>query len=545
MRKAGRALLRILLLACAVLVAGPVRAEPWTAEEVVARAREAARVDHHGSSIAAFRRAIELDPERRVEWLPELADQLTWSGRPGEAVPLYREALEHAAGPEQARRARLGLALALSWDDRHSEALAEYDALLAADPSDREARLGRARVLSWMDRQGPAKAEYEQVLRDHPDDWDARRGLGRVQSWRGRQRDASQRMEALLREQPHDRESTAILAESLRWMGRSDRAESVLRDQLAADPSDSRAASLLEDVEFDQRPRIDIDWRESHQSDDLRITATSVRSEFSFGDGRTLAGPALDLNSFRPDSGPVDQILLSRPGLRVAHRFDDALAWTGNAFVDVIDTQGASGDHVQPTYDTWFTIWPHDVLRFDVGSSRSTFDDEKSLRKGVTATYAKLSMDVLPDELTRFTARTNWGHYSDGNTRTWWQFEGLRRVWNHPRVSTGYRYTGFDFARLEPASGYYNPNTYHANEALLSASDTLGEKLRWYVGGSVGWEITNPGRDKAIWSAGASLAYPITKSLEIETAYDFFSSRTAASSGFERGTGRLSLRHVF
>ena len=52
-------------------------------------------------------------------------------------------------------------------------------------------------------------------------------------------------------------------------------------------------------------------------------------------------------------------------------------------------------------------------------------------------------------------------------------------------------------------------------------------------------------RNAPIWSAGASLAYPITKSLEIETAYDFFSSRTAASSSFERGTGRLALRHVF
>jgi tetratricopeptide (TPR) repeat protein len=545
MRRVGQALLRILLLGGAVLVASPVRAEPWTAEDIVARAREAARVDHHKSSIAAFRRAIELAPERRTEWLPELADQLTWDERYAESIPLYREALEKAATPEDARRARLGLALALSWDDQQRAALAEYDDLLAQDPGDREARLGRARVLSWMDRQGPAKAEYERVLQDDPTDLDALRGLGRVQSWRGRQRDASQRMEALLQDHPHDQEATAILAESLDWMGRPDRSERVLRDQLAADPSDSRAASLLDDLEFAQRPRIAVDWRESHQSDHLRITSTSVESEFSFGDGRTVAGPSLDLDSFRPDSGPVDQILVSRPGLHLAHRFDDTFAWTGNAFVDVIDTQGASGDHVTPTYDTWFTILPNDVLRFDVGSSRSTFDNEKSLRKGITATYAKASMDVMPDELTRFTTRVNWGHYSDGNSRPWWQFETERRIWNHPRVSTGFRYTGFNFARSEQASGYYNPNTYHSNEVLLRASDTLGEKLRWYLGGSAGWEITNPGRDKAIWSAGASLAYPITKSLEIETAYDFFSSRTAASGGFERGTGRLSLRHVF
>ena len=542
---ARRALLRILLFAGAVAVAGPVRAEPWTPEQIVERAREAARVDRHKSSIAAFRRAIELAPDRRAEWLPELADQLTWDERFAESIPLYREALETAATPEDARRARLGLGLALSWDDQLAPALAEYDALLASDPADREAGLDRARVLSWMDRQGPAKAEYERVLALHPGDLEAQRGIGRVQSWRGRQRDASQRMEVLLQDHPHDRDATVILAESLNWMGRPDRAEGVLREQLAADPSDPRATSLLADLEFDQRPRIDLDWRESHQSDDLRITSTSVESAFSFGDGRTLAGPSLDLDSFRPDSGPVDQILLSRPGLHLSHRIDDTFAWTGNAFVDVIDTQGASGDHVTPTYDTWFTVLPNDVLRFDLGSSRSTFDNEKTLRKGITATYAKVSMDVMPDELTRVSARTNWGHYSDGNSRTWWQLESERRVWNHPRVGAGLRYTGFDFARLEPASGYYNPNTYHSNEVTLQASDTIGEKLRWYVGGSAGWEITDPGRDKAIWSAGASLAYPITKTVEVETAYDFFSSRTAASSGFERGTGRLSLRKVF
>jgi hypothetical protein len=236
---------------------------------------------------------------------------------------------------------------------------------------------------------------------------------------------------------------------------------------------------------------------------------------------------------------------VSRPGVHVAHRFDDTFAWTGNAFLDVIDTQGASGDHVTPTYDTWFTILPDDLLRFDIGSSRSIFDNEQSLRKGITATYATASMDVMPDELTRFTARTNWGAYSDGNSRTWWQFETERRIWNHPRIALGFRYTGFEFADIEPASGYYNPKNYNSNEVTISASDTLFEKLRWYIGGSGGWEITEPGQDKPIWSAGASLAYPIMKSLEIETAYDFFSSRTAASGGFERGTGRLSLKHVF
>ncbi|TFG94781.1 MAG: tetratricopeptide repeat protein, partial [Myxococcales bacterium] len=233
MRSRARNLFRIALLGLAVAAASPVRAEPWSADDAAQAARLAASADRHQESIDAFVRAIEADPERRGEWLSELADQLTWSGRPGEAVPLYRETIETAKDPAKERRARLGLALALSWDGAQSDALAEYDRLVAQDPSDRVARLGRARVLSWMDRQGDALAEYQAVLRDHPGDLEASRGVGRVQSWRGRQRDASAKMQDLLQSHPHDRQATAILAESLDWMGRPDRSERVLREQIA------------------------------------------------------------------------------------------------------------------------------------------------------------------------------------------------------------------------------------------------------------------------------------------------------------------------
>jgi len=541
----ARILLRITLLGVAVAAASPVRAEPWSADDAAQAARIAAAADRHQESIDAFLRAIEADPERRGEWLPELADQLTWSGQPGDAVALYREAIETTTDPARERRARLGLALALSWDGDQSDALAEYDRLVAQDPGDRTARLGRARVLSWMDRQGEALAEYEAVLRDHPGDLEASRGIGRVQSWRGRHRAAAAQMQDLLASHPHDRQATAILAESLDWMGRPDRSERLLRDQIAADPADERAIGLLDDIEFRQRPRVDVDWRESHQSNDLRITSTSLDGRFTLGDGRTFVGPRYELGIYDPDDGPVKDILVIRPGLHAGHRFDDAFAWQGSFFVDVIDTRGASGDHVRPTYDTFFTWWPNDLLRFDVGSSRSTFENEQSLREGLTATYANASMDVTPDELTRVTTRFNWGSYSDGNERTWGQLEVQRRVWNHPRVTTGFRYTGFGFSKLE-YNGYYNPERYHSNEVLLRVSDRIGEKLRWYVGGSGGWEIQSPGSNKAIWSAGASLAYPILRRLEVEAAYDFFSSDTAgSSSGFERGTGRLTLRQVF
>jgi tetratricopeptide (TPR) repeat protein len=539
-----RLLARLAGLALAVAAAGPVRAEPFSAAASVKAAREAAHRDRHQESIEHFRRAIEGDPERRTEWLPELADQLTWSGHAGDAVPLYRESLANASTPEQQRSARLGLALALSWDDQLGESLAEYDALIAQDPADREARLGRARVLSWLDRQGPARDEYARVLADHPGDLEARRGLGRVQSWRGRQRDAAERMQALLADHPHDRQATHTLAESLDWMGRPDRAEHALREQVAADPGDARSAQLLDEIEFDQRPRSDVDWFMSHQSNDLRITATSLEHSFFLNDGRTRVGPLYALGVFQPDDGPTDEILVNRPGVHASHRFDDAWAWSGRFNVDVIDTRGASGDHVRPTYDTFVSFAPNDTLRFDLGSSRSIFDNEVSLREGISAVYGNLSMDVTPDELTRITPRVSYGDYSDGNRRAWWQLEGERRVWHHPRISTGLRYTGFDFAK-QRNNGYFNPNHYHSNEVLLRAWDDLGERVRWFVGGTVGYEIQTPGSGKVIWSAGTNLAYELTRRVEVEAGYHFFSSRTAGTSGFERGTGSLQLRHTW
>ena len=534
------------LLCCALLLAAaaPVRAEPYGALVSIEAAREAARNDRHQESIALYRQAMTLAPERRGEWLPELADQLTWSGKAGDAVPLYREALANAATPEQRRRARLSLALALSWNDQLDESLSEYDALLAEDPADRDARIGRARVLSWQDRQGPALEEYERVLADHPDDLEALRGAGRVQSWRGRHRDAARRMEALLASHPNDREATRILADSLEWMGRPDRAERTLREQLAADPADARAAALLDELEHDQRPTSRVNWSMSHQSDDLRITTTGFEHAFALNDGRTSVGPVYALGLFQPDHGPVDEILVNRPGVRASHRFDDAWAWNGRLSVDVIDTRGASGDHVRPTWDTFVSYCPNDSLRFDAGSSRSLFDDETSLRKGISAVYGNLSMDYTPDELTRITPRFSYGDYSDGNRRPWWQLEGERRVWQHPRVSAGWRYTGFDFAE-QLDHGYYNPNHYHSNEVLLRAWDQLGERVRWFVGGSVGYEVSTPGNDKPIWSAGTDLAYELTRDLELEAGYHYFSSRTSGTSGFERGTGSLRLRHTW
>jgi thioredoxin-like negative regulator of GroEL len=128
------------------------------------------------------------------------ADQLIFSGQPERGIPIFREILASGKlSPDDTHRARLGLALALSWNDDLDASLGEYDALLAANPGDTEARLGRARVLSWQDRLGPSKSAYEDVLAKDAGNAEARRGLARTQSWRGMQLDAQDRLGGILR----------------------------------------------------------------------------------------------------------------------------------------------------------------------------------------------------------------------------------------------------------------------------------------------------------------------------------------------------------
>lgn len=510
---------------CLLAAAAPTAASASdaAADAWIATAREAAQANEHSRSIRAFENALREAPARRPAILREYADQLTYGGRGSEAVPLYREVLATPgiSGDEQIR-ARRGLALALSWSDQQMPALREYEALVASNPGD----------------------------------LDALRSVGRVLSWRGRHRRAVEQLEAFLADHPHDSDGVALLAQTLDWMGRPDRAERLLRDHLAAIPGDANAQRLLDDLERRQRPETLFNYRESHQSDELRITGWELGQDFQFNDGLTTVGPRFHTYLYHPqDSKNVTvpspritdnsrDITVYRPVLNLRHRFNDAIEWNGTGWVDVIHEKG--GDDGAPfTYDTWLTIWPNDFLRIDVGSNRTTFDNETSLRQNIKATYATGSVDVTPDEKTRITGRFRWGDYTDGNEQSWWQAEVERRVWNEPRAFLAARYTGMDFKK-QLNNGYFNPNVYHSWDGRIRTYDELLPGLWYHLEVSAGAEDSSGKNARFIWSAAGGFSYWITDWLEAALRYGYFSSKTASgggsSGGFDRGTGSLTLR---
>ncbi len=112
-----------------------------SAQEVVEQARQAASTNDNGGAARLFEQAISFAPERRNELLLEYADQVAYSGRPVDAVPLYRERLaDPTLDPATRERAERGLAFALLWSSRFQEAVPAWEARLMADPGSDEAR---------------------------------------------------------------------------------------------------------------------------------------------------------------------------------------------------------------------------------------------------------------------------------------------------------------------------------------------------------------------------------------------------------------------
>lgn len=488
-----------------------------------------------------FREAIARNPWRRAEWLEELADQTLYSGLAAEAVPLYREALrlEGRTAAEQ-RRAQLGLALALSWSGLLEEALRAYEALLIWDPTDLEARLGRARLLSWTNRNAASRTAYEGILRDHPGNVEAQRNLGRVQSWRGKHREAERYLQGVLAAHPGDAEAALFLAQAQRWMGRPDRAKSTLRTRLQTDPGDVNALGMLRSIELGERPDSYVDYRGSRQTDDLVIRVTSIAQNWYLNQGLSTLGLRYQFQAYDP-RGDEESVLVHRPGASWRHRFNNTLEWTGSAFIDRIQVRSLDTVHTRFTYNTWFTVWPSDLARIDVGSNRTTLDNVASLERNIVATYFTLSSDLLPSELWRAVGRVSWGDYTDGNALLWGQVLGERRLRTNPRIWVGARSTAFHF-REELFNGYFNPRDYFSADATFLMFEPHDENLRYSLNGSAGFEHASPGGNKFIWSAAVSLDYLLSGRFDVGGFLGHFSSATASSAGFARTTFGARLR---
>jgi tetratricopeptide (TPR) repeat protein len=536
----------VLLVGATLGVPVPVAAQA-APEPPVQAAREAARADRNAEAAALFKEALAAAPQLRRELLKEYADQLTYAGEALVAVPLYREVLGWELPDSEARQARLGLALALSWSDRPDEARVEYERVLATDRGSIEARLGRARVLSWMGLLDASRAGYQDVLAEDPANIEARRGLAQLQAWRGRHRDAAARLDSLLQAHPDDVDSLLIRAEVHEALGRPDLAWPVLERLLGLRPDHARGLELREELLRRARPATGLDVRRSTQADDLHIAVLALVHAVHPGRGRTTLEARYEQARYQQPRAGVAEVTVHRPGAAVRHRISERSELNAAGFLELIDPAGASDRHQALTWDAWLSAWPVDGVRVDVSSSRATFDNIRSLVAPVHATFFGASADLMPDHRTRFTARGSRGTFSDGNGRLWGQAEFEQRLRAEPQVLVGARATGMRFDEQLDA-GYFNPGRYASAVVTVRAWHGWRQRTWAEAGGSYGRETSTPGGGRPLWNAEASLVHRLVPRAEVEARVSHFSSRQlftleeALDGGWARQTLRLALR---
>jgi tetratricopeptide (TPR) repeat protein len=519
-------------------------AEQWQVGRLVELAREAARAERSREAIELYERALAQGPELRPQLLREFADQLTIAEQPGRAIPLFREALAvQDGGPDEERRARLGLALALVWNGRYREAMEEYERLLAVDPDDMEARKGRARVLAWTDRLEPAAREYRKVLKEDPTDREARRELARVESWRGRQQRAQRELREMLREDPTDVDARLALADAQRWMGRPDRAMIHVERALERRPDRREALELKSEILRDARPSSDFQFNRSRLADGLRLDQFSTSHEWTFESGRSALGAQYSVFEYNENSRAAGRV--ERPGIFGRRRFSDGVELGGAIARDEVSTFRQNGAPSPLIFDLFATTWPSDWWRLELGFSRTTFDTLQALEEGVTAESLSLAADWTPNERWRGSVRASSAWFDDGNQRWWGQFELERRLRSgQPSVFLGLRYTAYDFDELLRGD-FFNVGSLQAWLIALRAHSSLGRSFTFDVESAIGFEDTSPGGSRATGSLRTRLIWQATERLEIEARGEVLGLRETLRDGLSRRSVGLGARYAW
>ena len=480
---------------------GAAPADAPAARATVDAARAAARGDRNREAADLFARAIAQAPGQRRELLQEYADQLNYSGRSAQAVPLYREGLQAPRSRDERLRLLKGLGLALLWTDQP----------------------GRARPV------------FAELLREQPDDRDTARNLGRALSWSGRQREAVAHLQPVVQAHPADEEARVILAQALAWMGRPDRARIALA---GADGGEAR--KLAQALDRGQAPRSGADVQHSRQSDQLEIRSARAAHAISFAQGRGTAGARVDRIWYDREDG-TDGAHVTRPMVHGRYRFSDAVEL--NAEIGRERMRSRSGAAHDPTvYSSWLTWWPSDLWRFDASTNRGTFDNLQSLRLGITARQHGLSADFTPTERQRYTVRLARADYSDGNARRDAQVEAEYRWRTHPDAWIGVRHTRFEFDR-QLDHGYFNPLSFEVTQVTARVAwRPDGPDGRWDVvaGAAVGREHARPDGSKPARDGAVRVGWRLDPGTRIEARAQRFSSLTTAA-GFARTTFGLNV----
>ena len=251
-------------------------------------------------------RELERAASRDAASLASLAEMLLRCADPAAAIPCFERLLAWDERPEL--RARY--AVALLELERHAEAAAALEPVVAARPEDAAARANLGLALIGLDRVDEALEQFEQALRLTPEHWQALHGLGLARLKRGELREAIGALERARRHAADEPDLLSNLGYAYALGREFGRAEPLLRQAVALAPEHRRARRNLGLYHL-VRGYFEEGWRHNEGPwDEERLRADGQRFPQPWWRGDALAGRSLLVWA---EQGLGDQIMFCNP----------------------------------------------------------------------------------------------------------------------------------------------------------------------------------------------------------------------------------------
>ncbi len=195
-------------------------------------------------SAAAPRPPVESESKAQASH-KDLAKRYAQSGALPDAIREYQAAL--ADNPSDGD-ARLHLAEVFSWTGDYDRSLVAYEDALRTTPSNLEARIGMARVLRWSHRYSDSEQQLQLVLKADPENLDAIKGIAQTYALAGDFGRSLTFLDRGISRYPHDAELVAQKGTVLSWSGNLQEGIALLKTAVALDSSSASAYRSLADA---------------------------------------------------------------------------------------------------------------------------------------------------------------------------------------------------------------------------------------------------------------------------------------------------------
>ena len=523
------------------------------AEELAFEASQYWDRNDYGGAIAKFRESLALDP--KGETYRNLGDLYAERDMHPDAIAAYQAAI--AADPRLEPELRIPLGKQMLWGDRAKDAVPFLVSALADRPDDVEAQRYLALAYRWSDRLEESEAVYRNILAGNPSDLDARKGLAAALLWQGRFLAAADEFARVLGSSPSDAEALTGLSRAQLFLDMPEESGlSVARAEQAA-PRDQEVRDQVERVRERLARYAVLEVRGSHDSDDLSHYEVTLSAHGRPAKGLDLDG-AIRQGFFRQGSpgkqqniGEEDAANGTGGSLSFGFRRSPAIGWHGGVGYDRYDLGG---------FHPWsgrfgVKITPADTVRVDLDWEHGHFDSLLSFQNKVT--FDRMTLSVSKHFLWRTEVTASAAllyHHNENETGQSRENRGERFSLDLTRllymkgemihVGGLLRFTWLSFSE-DLDVGVFDPERYTTQEAGLDGRWRF--RPLWEFHGTVmgGVQQEKGAKSGPTYSADLALDRKIGRGLVTFGAFASDSNAQGQGEGYRRYGGLLRLRIPF